>query len=65
MIKLKNVSKTYMMGEEKIHALDNVTLNINKGDFISVVRTIRLRKVYTYEYIRFIRCSRYWRIYIK
>lgn len=37
MIKLKSVSKTYIMGEEKIHALDEVTLNIEKGEFIAIV----------------------------
>jgi len=37
MIKLKNVSKTYAMGEEKIHALDNITLDIKKGEFIAIV----------------------------
>ena len=37
MIKLKNVSKTYIMGDEKIHALDNVNLDIEKGEFIAVV----------------------------
>ena len=37
MIKLKNVSKTYIMGDEEIHALDDVTLNIEKGEFIAVV----------------------------
>ena len=37
MIQLKNVSKTYIMGSEEIHALDNVTLTIEKGEFISVV----------------------------
>jgi len=37
MIQLKNVSKTYIMGEEKIHALDNVSLTIERGQFVSIV----------------------------
>ena len=37
MIQLKNVRKTYVMGDEKIHALDGVTLTIEKGDFVAVV----------------------------
>ena len=37
MIELKNVSKTYIMGDEEIHALDNVSLSIEKGEFISII----------------------------
>jgi putative ABC transport system ATP-binding protein len=37
MIELKNVTKIYELGGEKIFALDDVTLNINEGDFIAIV----------------------------
>ena len=37
MINLKNVSKTYIMGNEQIHALDNVNFTVEKGEFISIV----------------------------
>lgn len=37
MIELKNATKTYEMGGEKISALDHVDLKVNKGDFIAVV----------------------------
>jgi len=37
MIQLKNVSKTYVMGDEKIHALDDISLTIEKGEFISII----------------------------
>lgn len=36
MIKLKNVSKVYELGGEKIYALDKVSLNINDSDFIAI-----------------------------
>ena len=42
MIKIKNVSKIYTMGEEKIHALDHVSLTIDKGEFISIIGASRL-----------------------
>jgi len=42
MIKLKNVSKIYTMGDEQIHALDNVSLTINKGEFVSIIGASRL-----------------------
>lgn len=37
LIELKNVTKTYELGGEKIYALDNVNLSIDKGDFIAIV----------------------------
>ena len=36
MIKIKNVSKTYALGKTKVHALKNVDLTIEKGDFIAL-----------------------------
>jgi putative ABC transport system ATP-binding protein len=37
MIELKGVTKTYELGGEKIYALDNVDLKIEKGDFVAIV----------------------------
>lgn len=37
MIELKNVTKTYELGGEKIFALDHVNLKVEKGDFIAIV----------------------------
>jgi putative ABC transport system ATP-binding protein len=37
MIELKNVTKTYELGGEKIYALDGVDLKIDNGDFIAIV----------------------------
>ena len=37
MIQMKNVTKTYMMGEEAVHALDGVTLTINDGEFVAII----------------------------
>ena len=37
MIRLENVSKIYRMGERHIKALDSVSLELKKGDFISVI----------------------------
>ena len=34
---LSNVSRTYQVGEEKVHALDNAKLTINSGDYISIM----------------------------
>lgn len=37
MIQLRGVTKFYKMGDEEIHALDNVDLQIKEGDFIAIV----------------------------
>ncbi len=37
MIKLKGINKYYTSGEEKLHALKNVDLEINKGEFLAIM----------------------------
>ena len=36
-IELKNVKKTYVVGEQKFNALDGVDLNINQGEFVVIL----------------------------
>ena len=37
MIELKGVNKTYILGEHPLHALQNINLKINSGDYISLM----------------------------
>ena len=37
MIEIKSITKTYRMGNEEFKALDNVSLDIEKGDFVAIV----------------------------
>lgn len=37
LIEIKSISKTFQMGEETIFALNNVSLQIGEGEFISIV----------------------------
>jgi putative ABC transport system ATP-binding protein len=37
LVELRNVSKVYHLGEEEIRALDDVTLDIHEGEFISII----------------------------
>ena len=37
MIKLKDVSKIYLMGNEKVHALDHANIHVKKGEFVSII----------------------------
>jgi len=36
-IELKNVWKTYIMGENKIHALKELSFKIHKGEFVAII----------------------------
>jgi putative ABC transport system ATP-binding protein len=36
-IELKNISRTYQIGTETIHALRSVTLGINKGEYVALM----------------------------
>ncbi|MBE5951324.1 MAG: ABC transporter ATP-binding protein [Lachnospiraceae bacterium] len=37
MLQVKNLSKIYRVGNEKIYALDKVNLTVNKGEFVAVM----------------------------
>lgn len=37
LLQFKNVSKTYKVGDEEIHALNEVTVYIEKGDFVAIM----------------------------
>ena len=37
LVELKNVKKTYKMGEVEIHAVDGVSFEIKKGEFVVIV----------------------------
>lgn len=37
MIVMKNLTKTYCMGEEEIHALDGIDFAVGRGEFVAIV----------------------------
>ena len=37
MIELKEITKTYTMGEQQVHALCGVSLTIEKGEFVAII----------------------------
>lgn len=37
MIQLQNITRTFQVGGQQIHALNNINLTINKGDYVSIM----------------------------
>src|SRR6266581_156055 len=37
LVELRSVSKIYLLGDEEIRALDDVSLDIERGEFISII----------------------------
>jgi len=37
LIEVKDLVKTYVMGTETVHALDGVSLNINRGEYVAIM----------------------------
>ena len=37
MIEIKNLNKTFIMGDEKIKAIDNMNFHVDKGEFVSII----------------------------
>lgn len=58
MIHITNISKTYTMGKEKIHALDHINLLIEKGEFVSIVGASGSREININECFRTFRYCR-------
>ena len=36
-LKLENLSRTYTLGKRNVQALSNVNLQVNKGEFVSIM----------------------------
>jgi putative ABC transport system ATP-binding protein len=39
LIELSNITKTYFAGEESFNALDNISLSVDKGEFVAIMGT--------------------------
>lgn len=49
-IEVKNVTKVYRVGKERILAVDNVSFTINKGDFCCILGSSGSRQIYSFKY---------------
>ena len=60
MIKLTGINKIYRTNEIETVALENVNLEVNKGEFLSISQyhgTFRLWKIYVAEHYGFTGCT--------
>ena len=45
-IKTENLTKTYKIGKVETHAIENINLEIEEGEFISIIGKNGSRKIY-------------------
>lgn len=51
MIKLENIRKEYVLSKDnKVTALNNISLEIEEGEFVAIVGKSGSRKIYTFKY---------------
>ncbi len=50
MIIMKQVRKSYFLGQEELKALDEIDFTVKKGEFVSIVGPSGSRKINTYEH---------------
>ena len=43
-VKVVEVEKTYSLGENKVHALKGINLELNRGEFVGFYGSFRLRQ---------------------
>ena len=52
MLKLKNIVKTYVSGEEKVDALKGIDIEFRESEFVSILGQSGCRKNYFIKYYR-------------
>lgn len=54
-LEVKNVTKKYQSKEAEILAIQNINLRVNKGEFVSIIRTKRMWEIYFIIYHSWVR----------
>jgi putative ABC transport system ATP-binding protein len=44
-IKIENLKREFVMGEEIVHALRGIDLNINEGEFVTIMEPVALENL--------------------
>ena len=48
-IRTEELTKVYEMGAEQVHALSGVDVDIRKGDYVAIMRAVRVGKIHADE----------------
>lgn len=51
-LKIQNISKIYGENDTKIAAVNNISFEVEKGEFVAIIGSSRKRKIYTFTYDR-------------
>ena len=51
-LKVENLSKVYGKGETSVHALNDVSFEVEEGEFVAIIGASGSRKIYITSYIR-------------
>ena len=60
-LEVKNVTKKYQSKEAEILAIQNINFRVNKGEFVSIIRTKWMWKIYIIIYYSRVRRKDIWR----
>lgn len=47
-LEIKNISKKYQAKNGEVNALDNISFNVKKGEFVSIIGPSRMWKIYSF-----------------
>ena len=49
-LEVKNLTKTYGKGNTLVKALDDVSFEVEQGEFVAIIGPFRLRKIHSFAY---------------